>query len=163
MIRGAATTYAERVSSESPWRRYWPDAALRDVSLALVMTAITLFGAYGEAHPTKFSAVVVSGQYHVPYTPNAALLLVAAASLVLAGRRRYPLTVLAVSTAAVVTYSLLGYVNGAALLAPTLALYTVAVATTARRATIAGAATLAALMVSGAVNNRSARPAAATT
>ena len=121
--------------------------------LAVIMTAITLFGAYGEAHPTKFSAVVVNGKYHVPYTPNAALLLVAAASLVLAGRRRYPLTVLVISTAAVVTYSLLGYENGAALLAPTLALYTVAVAATTRLATIAGAATLVALMVSSAVNN----------
>jgi signal transduction histidine kinase len=153
MIRAAVKTYADRVSSESPWRRYWHNATLRDGSLAVIMTAITLFGAYGEAHPTRFSAVVVNGKYHVPYTPNVALLLVAAASLVLAVRRRYPLTVLAVSTAAVVTYSLLGYENGAALLAPTLALYTVAVATTTRQATIAGAAALVALMVSSAVNN----------
>ncbi len=153
MINPVAKTYADRVSSESPWRRYWHDTRLRDGSLAVIMTAVTVFGAYGEAHPTSFSAVVVSGKYHVPNTPNVALLLVAAASLVLAGRRRYPLTVLAVSTVAVVTYSLLGYENGASLLAPTLALYSVAVVTTTRQATIAGAATLVALMAASAVNN----------
>ncbi len=153
MINPVAKTYADRVSSESPWRRYWHDTRLRDGGLAVIMTAVTVFGAYGEAHPTSFSAVVVSGKYHVPNTPNVALLLVAAASLVLAGRRRYPLTVLAVSTVAVVTYSLLGYENGASLLAPTLALYSVAVVTTTRQATIAGAATLVALMAASAVNN----------
>ncbi len=153
MINPVAKTYADRVSSESPWRRYWHDTRLRDGGLVVIMTAVTVFGAYGEAHPTSFSAVVVSGKYHVPNTPNVALLLVAAASLVLAGRRRYPLTVLAVSTVAVVTYSLLGYENGASLLAPTLALYSVAVVTTTRQATIAGAATLVALMAASAVNN----------
>jgi signal transduction histidine kinase len=153
MISRAATTYADRVSGQTRWQRYWHNATLTDVSLAVIMTAVTLFGAYGEAHPKSFSSVVVSGSYHVPKTPNAALLLVAAASLVLAARRRYPLTVLAVSTAAVVTYSLFGFENGAALLAPTLALYSVAVATSTRQATIAGAATLVALLVSSAVNN----------
>jgi len=153
MIRWAASTYADRVSSETPWRRYWQNARLRDVILALIMTAITLFGAYGEAHPSSFQNAVVGAQYHIPKTPNVALLLVAAASLALAARRRYPLTVLAVSTAAVVTYTLFGFENGAALLAPTFALYTVAAVTTTRRATIAGAATLVALMISSAVAN----------
>ncbi|HET7017474.1 MAG TPA: sensor histidine kinase [Streptosporangiaceae bacterium] len=133
------------MSTESPWRRYWRDATLRDAGLAVIMTAITLFGAYGEAHPGH--------HYHVPKEPNVALLLVAAASLVLAVRRRYPLTVLAVSTSAVVVYTLFGYENGAALLAPTLALYTVAIVTTIRQATIAGGATLVALMASGAAAN----------
>src|SRR6185437_9649914 len=122
MIRPAVKTYADRVSSESPWQRYWHNATLRDASLAVIMTVVLLFGAYGEAHPDH--------HYHVPKEPNVALLLVAAATLVLAVRRRYPLTVLAVSTAAVVTYTLFGYENGAALLAPTLALYTVAIVTT---------------------------------
>ena len=50
--------------------------------------------------------------------PTAALVLVAVACLVLAWRRRYPVAVLAVAAAAVTAYSLLGYVNGAAVLAP---------------------------------------------
>lgn len=118
---------------------------LRDWVLAVILTAVLLFGAYGEAHPDH--------HYHVPKEPNVALLLVVAASLVLALRRRYPLTVLAISTAAVVAYTLFGYENGAALLAPTLALYTVAIVTTVRQATIAGGATLIALMASGAAAN----------
>ena len=48
----------------------------------------------------------------------AALALVAVACLALAWRRRYPVTVLAVSIAAVTIYTLLGYVNGAALTRP---------------------------------------------
>jgi signal transduction histidine kinase len=153
MISQGQKTYADRVSGQTWWRRYWQSATIRDVSVAVIMTAVTLFGAYGEAHPTSFSAVVVNGTYHLPKTPNVALLLVAVAALVLAWRRRYPMTVLAVSTAAVAAYSLLGFVNGAALLSPTLALYSVAVVATTRQATIAGGATLVALMTSSAVDN----------
>jgi signal transduction histidine kinase len=153
MIGRGQKTYADHVSAQTWWRRYWHDATIRDVTIAVIMTAVTLFGAYGEAHPTSFSAVVVNGRYHLPKTPNVALLLVAVAALVLAGRRRYPLTVLVISTAAVAAYSLLGYENGAALLSPTLALYTVAVVATTRRATIVGAATLVVLMAAAAANN----------
>ncbi len=124
----------------------------RDAFGALIMTAVTLFGTYGEAHPSQTSDIVVKG-HHVPYTPNAALLLVAAAALVLADRRRHPLTVLAVSVAAVSVYSLLGYVNGAALLSPTLALYAVAVAAPVREAVVAALVTLVALMTATGVNN----------
>ena len=153
MIGRDQKAYADRVSAQTWWQRYWHDATIRDVTLAVIMTAVTLFGAYGEAHPTSFSAVVVGGKYHVPKTPNVALLLVAVAALVLACRRRYPLTVLTISTAAVAAYSLLGFENGAALLSPTLALYTVAVVATTRQATIAGAVTLVTLMASTAANN----------
>jgi signal transduction histidine kinase len=146
MIRRAGSTYADRVSTESPWQRYWHNATLRDASLAVILTVVLLFGSYGEAHPSH-------RYYHVPKEPNVALLLVAAATLVLALRRRYPLTVLAVSTVSVVAYTLFGYENGAALLAPAFALYTVAIVTTSRQATIAAGATLVALMVSGAAAN----------
>ncbi len=112
---------------------------------ALVLTAVLVAGSYGEAHPTQPSDISSHG-HHVPYTPDAALLLVAVASLALIWRRRYPVTVLTVSTAAVVTYSLLGYVNGASLLAPPLALYSVALALSVRRAAIAATITLVALM-----------------
>src|SRR5262249_49843973 len=87
------------------------------------------------------------------HTPLAALLLVAIAGLALAWRRRYPVTVLAVSTAAVVAYTLLGYVNGAALLAPILALYAVATQVSVRRAVVAATVTVAALMASTAARN----------
>lgn len=102
-------------------------------------------GSYGEAHPGNKADAVVNG-HHVPYTPNAALLLVVLAGLVLAGRRRYPIPVLAVSTAAVTVFSLLGYVNGAAVLLPAIALYSVSVAVPLRQAVTAALATLVALM-----------------
>jgi len=124
----------------------------RDTVSALIMTAVTLFGAYGEAHPNQSSDIVVKG-HHVPYTPNAALLLVAAAALVLAERRRHPITVLAISVTAVSVYSLLGYVNGAALLSPTLALYAVSVAVPVREGLVAALVTLVALMTATGVSN----------
>ncbi len=147
--------YADRVTSmtgAASWRQPWREGPARDVLIALGMTVLTILGAYGEAHPTRSSDIVMNG-HHVPHTPDAALLLVAAAGLVLVGRRRYPLVVLTISTAAVMTYSLLGYVNGAALLSPTFALYTVAVAVPVRRALAAALITLVGLMAAtGAAN-----------
>jgi signal transduction histidine kinase len=94
-------------------------------------------------------------QFHgrpVPH-PTAALVLVGVACLALAWRRRYPVTVLAVSVTGVAVYSLLGYVNGAALIAPVLAMYAVATQVSARRAVILAAVTLAVLMTATGVNN----------
>jgi signal transduction histidine kinase len=75
------------------------------------------------------------------------------ACLVLAGRNRWPAGVLAVSTAAVSAYSLLGYVNGAALLAPVIALYYAATYLSFRRACAVAAATMTALLAATAANN----------
>jgi signal transduction histidine kinase len=125
---------------------------VRDITLALVLTAVTVGGAYGEAHPNE-PDIKLFGHHPVPHTPNEALLLVAAASLALAWSRRWPLAVLAVSTAAVSAYSLLGFVNGAALLSPALALYAAAVALSPRRAVAAAAVTLITLMASTAAAN----------
>jgi signal transduction histidine kinase len=144
--------YAGRVNALASWWLRWRDTPVRDVATALIMTAVTLIGAYGEAHPSQASDINVHG-HHVPYTPDAAFLLVAVAALVLAFWRRYPLTVLAVSTTAVAVYSLLGYVNGAALLSPSLALYGVARTVSVRRAVVAAAATLVVLMGSTAFGN----------
>jgi signal transduction histidine kinase len=58
--------------------------------------------------------------------------------------------VLAVSTAAVTAYTALGYVNGAVLLAPPIALYAVAVKVTPHRAIACAAATMAVLMAASA-------------
>jgi signal transduction histidine kinase len=130
------------------WVRRWRDAPVRDVAIALVMTAVTVGGAYGEAHPSQPNALKAFGHHPIPSTPNQAFLLVAVAGLALAWRRKYPLTVLAVSTAAVSLYSLLGFVNGAALLSPAVALYAAAAAVSARRAVVAAGLTLVALMAS---------------
>jgi hypothetical protein len=64
------------VASTTPWQRAWRAAMTRDTLSALIMTALTLFGSYGEAHSTNKADAVVNG-HHVPHTPNAALLLVA--------------------------------------------------------------------------------------
>jgi signal transduction histidine kinase len=138
---GAA--YADRVTLVTAGRRLWRDNTIRDAATALAVTVVTLLGAYGEAHPSSPSDAVLNG-HHVPYTPNAAYLIVAFAGLVLAVRRRYPLTVLTLSTAAVATYSLLGYVTGAALLSPTIALYAVSVTQNLRRSLAAAVITLGA-------------------
>ena len=136
----------------TPWERAWRAVVTRDTLSALIMTAVTLFGAYGEAHPTNKADIVLNG-HHVPHTPDPALLLVALAALVLAGRRRYPVAVLVISTAAVSAYSLLGYVNGAALLSPTVALYTVALTAPLQEALTAALATLVALMTATGIAN----------
>jgi signal transduction histidine kinase len=122
------------------------------VLFALLMTAITVLGSYGEGHPTSPSDVIQFHHHPIPQ-PSAALLLVTLASVVLIWRNRWPFAVLAVSTAAVVAYTLLGYVNGAALLAPAAAAYALATNVSVLRALAGSAAALAALLISTATNN----------
>jgi signal transduction histidine kinase len=133
------------------WRR-WLGSPVMDAVRALVVTLVLVLGAYSEGHPNQTFDL---DQFHnrSALHPTAALTLVAVACLALAWRRRYPVTVLAVSTTAVAVYSLLGYVNGAALLAPILALYAVATQVSVRRTVVAAAATLAVLMAATAANN----------
>ena len=126
------------------WWGRWRDSSARDVVSAVVVTVVLLAGSYGEAHPNHPFDQVQNG-HHVPHTPAVALLLVVAACLVLAAKRRYPIAVLGISTAAVMVYSLLGYVNGAVLLAPAIALFTVAQVVPVRRAMGLAAGTLVAL------------------
>ncbi|MGH3238345.1 MAG: sensor histidine kinase, partial [Streptosporangiaceae bacterium] len=131
------------------WRSFRP--AVRDMVLALVVTAVLVYGAYGEAHPS--TTAYFTGGHHLPYTPASALILVAVACLVLAWRCRWPVAVLGVSVAAATIYTLLGYVNGAVLVAPMIALYTVATQSSVRRAVAYGLGTLAVLgLASIAVN-----------
>jgi signal transduction histidine kinase len=117
-----------------------------------LMTAITVSGSYGEGHPHNPADIIQFHHAPIP-KPSAALVLVAVASIVLAWRNRWPLAVLAVSTAAVLGYTLLGYVNGAALLAPAAAVYAVATNTTVRKAVTAAAVALAALLAGTAASN----------
>jgi signal transduction histidine kinase len=132
-------------------RRAWGNASVRNAVLMIALMVILVLAAYGEAHPTNPGDVPHG--YSVPYTPDAALLLVAASGLALVWRYRYPVAVLAVSTAAVAAYSLLGYVNGAALLLPQFALYAVALALSVWRAVAAAVATLVVLMACTAAAN----------
>jgi signal transduction histidine kinase len=125
----------------------------RDVTLALILTVVLVAASYAEAHPTQPSDVAVFRSRHIPHMPTVALLLVAVACLALAVRRRYPVTVTLVSTAAIATYGALGFVNGAALLAPTIALFTAAQWVPVRRAVPLAAVTLAVLMTSTGLAN----------
>jgi signal transduction histidine kinase len=133
------------------WRR-WLTVPVRDALLAVAVTVVLLLGSIGEAHPNDPGN---KSQFHghpVP-DPGAWYLLVAVACLALAWRRRYPVTALAVSAGAVAVYSLLGYVNGAVLVAPVLALYAVASQVSVRRALVAAVATLVVLMTVTAARN----------
>jgi signal transduction histidine kinase len=133
-------------------RRRLASSPVRDAILAVLLTVLLMYGSYGEAHPSNPSDRLQFRNHAIPQ-PGAALLLVAVACLVLAWRRRYPVTVLVVSTAAVAAYSLLGFVNGAVLVAPILALYTVATRVSVRRALVAAVVTLGVLLTVTAANN----------
>jgi signal transduction histidine kinase len=134
------------------WLRRWWDSPARDAAFALAMTAVLVAGSYAEAHPIQPSDQVING-HPVPHTPDAAYLLVAVACLVLAFRRRWPAAVLVTSTVAVAVYSLPGYVNGAALLAPYCALYTLAAQVSVRRAVAWAVGMLAVLVLATAIAN----------
>jgi signal transduction histidine kinase len=116
------------------------------------MTVITVWGSYGEGHPHNPADRI---QFHgpIPQPSVGALLLVALASVVLIWRNRWPIGVLSVSTAAVVGYTLLGYVNGAALLAPAAAVYAFATNVSVRKALVASAVTLAVLLAATSASN----------
>jgi signal transduction histidine kinase len=134
------------------WRR-WARSPARDAVFALVVTVALLYGSYGEGHPQSPSDRIQFAGRPIPHPTVGALALVAIACLVLAWRRRWPVTVLAVSAAAVAGYSLLGYINGAALIAPVLALYAVATQVSVRRAAACAVVTAAVLLtVTGARN-----------
>ena len=113
------------------WRR-WFGPPVRDAIIVVVVTAILVFGSYGEGNPSSPSDRIQFQGHAAPH-PGAALILVAIAGLALLWRRRAPVAVLAVSVAAASVYSLLGLVNGAILIAPILALYSVASRVSLRR------------------------------
>jgi signal transduction histidine kinase len=138
--------------ARAAWEWYRRSPA-RDVLFALVMTAITLYGSYGEGHPHSKADLVQFNGLAIPQPGPAALVLVAVASLALAFRNRWPQAVLAVSTAGVLAFTLLGYVNGAALLAPAAAVYSVATRLGAWRALADTAVALAVLMTATATRN----------
>jgi signal transduction histidine kinase len=131
------------------WDRSWLGW---QVVLAVLLAFVLAVGSWGEAHPHQISDRLPPGSA-AAHTPDVAILLVVLACLVLAGRYRWPLTVLVISSAAVLTYTALGYVSGAALIAPPIALYALAVRSTPRRAIISGVVIMGALMVASAAAN----------
>jgi signal transduction histidine kinase len=133
--------------------RWWRRSPARDVVFAALMTAITVSGSYGEGHPHNPADKVQFHNVPIPQPSVAALLLVAVASLVLVWRNRWPYAVLAVSAGAVLGYTLLGYVNGAALVAPAAAAYALASNVSVRKALVASGVTLAALLVTTSASN----------
>jgi signal transduction histidine kinase len=135
----------------SVWSR-WHRSRAYEVISAVLLTALLVAGAYGEAHPSSPSDMLPNG-HPVPHTPAGAFLLVIAAGLALAWRRRYPVPVLVFATACVAAYSLAGWVNGAALLLPVAALYCVTREQATRRAVIAAGVTLAVLLGATALGN----------
>ncbi|HYK71267.1 MAG TPA: sensor histidine kinase [Streptosporangiaceae bacterium] len=134
------------------WRR-WRDSPARDPIYAVLIAAVLVSGSYGEAHPHQQADIVQFRGHGMPHTPTVALLLVAAACLVLAVKRRYPVTVLLASTAFAVAYSFPRNENGAVVVAPAIALFTVAQLVPIRRALVLAAVTLAALMGATAASN----------
>ena len=146
--------YAEHVQARlgELWRR-WRDSPARDPVYAVLIAAVLVSGSYGEAHPHQQADIVQFKGHGLPHTPTIALLLVAAACLVLAVKRRYPVPVLLLSTAFAVAYSFPRNENGAVVVAPIIALFTVAQVVPFRRAALLAAVTLAALMGATAASN----------
>jgi signal transduction histidine kinase len=133
-------------------RRWWRRSPARDVVLTGLLTLLTVWGSYGEGHPNNPSDVI-QFKGPIPQPSAGALLLVGLATVVLIWRNRWPIAVLAVSTAGVFAFTLLGYVNGAALLAPAAAVYAVGTRTSVKQALVASAAALAVLWAATAASN----------
>jgi signal transduction histidine kinase len=123
---------------------------VRDVATALAVTIVLVAAAYAEAHPVHN---YLSAGQHLPQTPIAAFLLVIVAGLALIWRYLYPRTVLCVSTAAIAIYSLLGFVNGAALLLPAVAMWALATSLPIRRSAVWAVGVTVVLMGATAANN----------
>jgi signal transduction histidine kinase len=107
-----------------PWR-WWPSPQKRDVLGAVLLAALLLYGAIGEAYPTNRDNQIVDGR-PVPHPPVVAYSLVLIACLVLIWRRQHPWITYAVSLGTVLIYVGLGYVYGAVVIAPIIALYNLA-------------------------------------
>ena len=165
MVGRGKWAYAADVSTEQATRRRlavpgltWPAPprpalpSVRDAAIAALITVIGVAASWGEAHPTT-PGTYFTPPHHLPHTPDAALLLIAAVGLVLAWRHRYPRLVVCASTALVVGYTLPGYENGAALLLPAVAVGTLAAMVPARRSVPWAVAVTVVLMAATAANN----------
>jgi len=126
--------------------RWWPSPAVWDGLGVATATALVVLGSLGESYPTNRADSLPPGATPPPWP---AYLLVGAAGIALAWRRRWPLGVLAFTIVTVSAYSMLGYVYGAALIAPTIALYSIVTVSRARRAVVLGVISIVVLMAAG--------------
>ncbi|HUN36759.1 MAG TPA: sensor histidine kinase [Trebonia sp.] len=130
----------------------WRPSPVRDAVLAVILTIITVYASYGEAHPAV-ARNYFTGPHHLPHTPDAAFVLPALSGLVLAWRHRYPRAVLCASTAAAVAYSVAGWENGGIVLMPAVALGTLAAMVSTRSAIAWAVGLLVVLLGASIVNN----------
>jgi signal transduction histidine kinase len=130
----------------------WRPSGVRDAITAVIITVIAYFAAFGEAHP-QVPSRYFSRALPLPHTPPAAFLLVILAGAVLAWRHRYPRAVVCASTAAVVAYSLPGWVNGSSLLLPSIAVGTLAAIVKPYQAIAWAAGVLAVLVAATVAHN----------
>jgi signal transduction histidine kinase len=147
----AAQSYVRRrrLSLTGALSRARQSSLVFDIGLAVTMALITLAGSLGEGHPSQQFDKPAAG-HHIPAVTPAASLLILSSALVLTWRRRRPLLVLGVSLAGTLAFTCLGYVNGAAILNPILALYAVALTSSTRRAIAISLLTMVALMAASA-------------
>jgi len=113
------------------------------VLVAGFTAAVDLIGAYDEAH----SPVQGDPTLKLPSVPVWAYVFVLGAGLVLVGRRRWSLPTFAVVTALTFAYTVLGYNDGAPLLAGAVALFALPIYTNAKVTFIALAVGVVALVV----------------
>src|SRR5256885_15480006 len=102
-------------------RRWWRSRTLWDGVGVATATALIVLGSLGESYPTNRADQLPPGATPPPWP---VYLLVAGAGIALAWRRRWPVGGWVFTVVTVSVYSMLGYVYGAALIAPTIALYT---------------------------------------
>jgi signal transduction histidine kinase len=125
--------------------RWWPSRRVWDGLGVATATALIVLGSLGEAYPTNPGDVVPGA---VP-PPWPMYLLVGAAGIALAWRRRWPIGIWVFTVVTVSVYSMLGYIYGAALIAPTIALYSAVSLGRTRRAVVLGTVSVVVLMVAG--------------
>src|SRR5215831_1377251 len=126
--------------------RLWPFRSVLDGLGVATATALIVLGSLGESYPTNPADQLPPDGSPAPWP---AYLLVAAAGIALAWRRRWPVGVWAFTVVIVSVYSMLGYVYGAALIAPAIALYRSVSLGRTRRAVVLGTVSIVVLMAVG--------------
>lgn len=144
-----STSRDHRVGFASALGRLRRSPQAFDIGLAALLALVTVAGSAGESHPNQRFDTPPPGTHLIP-APAVAYLLVAASALVLIWRRRRSVTVLAVSLAAALLYTCLGYFDGAVIINPMFALYAVATTVPPRRAIALSVLTALSLMAANA-------------
>lgn len=128
--------------------RWWPPRSVLDGLGVTTAIALVVGGSIGESYPTNPADQLPPGASPPPWP---LYLLVGAAGIALVWRRRWPIGVWAFTVVTVSLYSVLGGVYGAALIAPTIALYSAVSLGRTRRAVVLGTVSVVVLMAVGGV------------